>query len=92
MELAAHALDEVALAGQLLGPCSRQAVTAGDVDGEQSAFRPPGSDPGRATQQGVALASAAEGHHDAVPGLSRRRDVMVGAVAVELLGASPLIG
>ena len=82
---AAHALDEGALAGQLLGARSGQAVAAGDVDGEQVRVLGPGGDAGRAAQQRVALPSAAEGHHDAFPGLPRHRDVMVGAVAVELL-------
>ena len=82
---AAHALDEVALAGQVLGARAGQPVAAGDVDGEQVRVLGPGGDAGRAAQQRVALPSAAEGDHDAFPGLPRGRDVVVGAVAVELL-------
>ena len=69
----------------MAGLAAGQAVVAGHVHGEQVGALGAGGDPGGPADQRVALGAAGQRDDDALAGLPGGRDVVLGAVPVELL-------
>ncbi len=85
VEGAAERLDQGALLSECRGVRAAQAVLAGHVHGEQLAAGRTGGDPRTAAQQRLALGPAGEGDDDALAGLPRAVDALLGAVVPQRL-------
>ena len=87
---AAEGLDQGALLREQVGASRAQAVLPGDVHGEQLATGRPGGDARPTPDQGLALRSAGQCHHDPFAGLPGGVDAVLRAVvlqcAVDLIG------